>query len=194
MMVKDYELRLRQLERQCRELSGENLQLQQELLLSCSRQAQSRELNLRLGHEVREARCQRDEAEAKALMLNQELDHLQQLLKPSQESEESLPSLPSPPPGLAPADSDECAWGWQGDDRVYGQPLLLAHREKSLQIALGPPGLAGLRATCSSWNPGFGTMQASDVQYSVAAKDSAKDTWIKVPRRKARTQKKMRSR
>lgn len=198
LMVRDYEMRMRQLERQCRELGVENLRLRGDLEVSRSGQAQSRELNLRLGQEVLEARRQRLEARSEAEKFSEELSQVRQSLTFDVPTE--TPTEPCllggvvPPPGLlwpliesSPAAVEgmsvgqKCAchgvlasWGCE-EHQVYTDRLLLAHRDKSLDVARGPPGLERPLAASEHM------LVAKDVTYALRA-PRRRRTWVKPSR------------
>eukprot|EP00933_Yihiella_yeosuensis_P025440 TRINITY_DN19761_c0_g1_i1.p1 TRINITY_DN19761_c0_g1~~TRINITY_DN19761_c0_g1_i1.p1 ORF type:complete len:400 (-),score=72.31 TRINITY_DN19761_c0_g1_i1:103-1302(-) len=157
-MLRDYEQRLRQLERQCRELNVENLQLRSEIQAGRAQYEQSRELNARLGKEVLAARKRQSEAVERTVQWHdaevQTMDELQV----------EVPLLPlgfhdiEPPPGLSWPEKDVATDLTAGRDlvcscnspyssfgcevhRVYNDRLMLAHRGKCQEIALGAPGL-----------------------------------------------------
>eukprot|EP00931_Biecheleriopsis_adriatica_P078967 TRINITY_DN52387_c0_g1_i1.p1 TRINITY_DN52387_c0_g1~~TRINITY_DN52387_c0_g1_i1.p1 ORF type:complete len:364 (+),score=75.69 TRINITY_DN52387_c0_g1_i1:111-1202(+) len=168
MLVQDYELRMRKLEQRCRELSGENLQLQSELVKTQTQREQGRDLNFRLGRETQEARRQCAEAEAHVQRLKEELDQLRSKSSSPVESGSIARIAIEPPPGLPIAAVNDslvdsvgtgsksrageldikcssCLEGWGCEaHQAYSGRLLLAHRDKSLLVASGPPGLERL--------------------------------------------------
>lgn len=79
LVVQDYEARLRRLELSYRELNGENLRLQAELKAGAVHKEKTRELILRLGQEVREARRGRDAAEQEAKLLKDRLHSIDEV-------------------------------------------------------------------------------------------------------------------
>lgn len=185
MIMRDYETRLQQLERQCRGLSGENGRLQAELFVSHKSQESNRELNLLLSRKVREARHECSEAAVQVEALTNDLDHLRQSHSraiPDWESKQSvsseLDSLPfMPPPGLVgltsatPSSVDCCsdamsAWGCE-DTQVYTQRLMLAHQALSIAVSDGPPGLEPVEQPAGM---GFRTQHAKDVIFKLRSK------------------------
>jgi len=171
LMVRDYEMRLRHLERQCRELGVENLHLRSDLEVSQKQTQKNRELNLRLGQEVLDARRLRSEANKEVHKLSEELllrgaaEPVDEKAEDLLEAEQPSASLAEvmPPPGLEggwpllePVEAgpplslgfglqlcstcDVPGWGCE-EHQVYSDRLLLAHRDMSLELALGAPGL-----------------------------------------------------
>lgn len=173
MVMRDYEMRLRSLEVQCRELSSQNARLSSELTAGEVKQQQGRELNLRLSREVQELRRLNAEANDKVMALEEERATQRDL--PVAQTDDVQPVQPltashllevvefvEPPPGLAglepvamsqsyaPIEEPELFWGCE-QTQIYSASLLLAHRDLALRADLGPPGLEhpamdGLRA------------------------------------------------
>ncbi|CAE7868698.1 unnamed protein product [Symbiodinium microadriaticum] len=173
MVMRDYEMRLRSLEVQCRELSSQNARLSSELTAGEVKQQQGRELNLRLSREVQELRRLNAEANDKVMALEEERATQRDL--PAAQTDDVQPVQPltashllevvefvEPPPGLAglepvamsqsyaPIEEPELFWGCE-QTQIYSASLLLAHRDLALRADLGPPGLEhpamdGLRA------------------------------------------------
>lgn len=156
------------------------------------------ELNLRLGQEVLEARRQRLEARSEAEKFSEELSQVRQSLTFDVPTE--TPTEPCllggvvPPPGLlwpliesSPAAVEgmsvgqKCAchgvlasWGCE-EHQVYTDRLLLAHRDKSLDVARGPPGLERPLAASEHM------LVAKDVTYALRA-PRRRRTWVKPSR------------
>eukprot|EP00930_Biecheleria_cincta_P064678 TRINITY_DN50310_c0_g1_i1.p1 TRINITY_DN50310_c0_g1~~TRINITY_DN50310_c0_g1_i1.p1 ORF type:complete len:384 (-),score=84.48 TRINITY_DN50310_c0_g1_i1:84-1235(-) len=185
MIMRDYETRLQRLERQCRELNGENYRLQAELFVSQKSQESSRELNLLLTRKVKEARHQCSEAAAQVEALTQELDHLRENCSrrghDCESKHSASPQFESlqimPPPGLAGLTSETpsvvgccgdamSAWGCE-EHQVYTQRLMLAHQALSLSVAAGPPGLEPVEQDAGV---GFRTQHAEDLTFKLRSK------------------------
>lgn len=204
MMMRDYETRLQQLERQCRELNGENYRLQAELFVSQKSQERGRELNLLLTRKVRETRDQCSEAVSQVEALTQDLDHLRAIQSravPDLEEKSSVPeeleSLPfTLPPGLAGSTpktlaSPACcsdgmsAWGCE-EHQVYTQRLMLAHQALSLSVAAGPPGLEAVEQAVGM---GFRTQHADDVVFKLHSKARPRQRGRAAPQQQPRKMK-----
>eukprot|EP00439_Symbiodinium_sp_Y106_P068953 s1460_g11.t2 len=166
MVMRDYEMRLRNLEVQCRELNSQNARLSSELTAGEVKQQQGRELNLRLSREVQELRRLNAEANAKVIALEEERaiqrdipasppDDVQPVQPLTASSLLEVVELVEPPPGLglqslaseayAPIEDrttqePELFWGCE-QTQIYSASLLLAHRDLTLTADLGPPGL-----------------------------------------------------
>jgi len=157
MVMRDYEMRLRSLEVQCRELNSQNARLSSELTAGEVKQQQGRELNLRLSREVQELRRLNAEANAKVIALEEERaipasppDDVQPVQPLTASSLLEVVELVEPPPGLglqslaseayAPIEEPELFWGCE-QTQIYSASLLLAHRDLTLTADLGPPGL-----------------------------------------------------
>jgi hypothetical protein len=163
LLVQDYEMRLRNLERRCREMNVENLSLHARLKASLASQENSRELNLRLSKEVLSMRKQLAEItevrETTSSVQDVEVQTMEELAferyaSPSLYPFELPPGLPLPD---EKSGSETLCGGWQGfqlcdcsesinswgcdQHQIYTGRLMLAHRDISLVIAEGAPGL-----------------------------------------------------
>lgn len=205
MIMRDYETRLQQLEKQCRELSGENYRLQAELFMSQKSQERGRELNLLLSRKVRETREQCSEAVAQVGALTQDLDHLRASRStdvpdlqekspvPEKELESMLfilpPGLAGPTPetlaSAACCNDGMSAWGCE-EHQVYTQRLMLAHQALSLSVAAGPPGLEPVEQAVGV---GFRTQRAEDLVFKLHSKARSRQHGRAAPKQQSRKMK-----